>query len=157
MSPLRIKAVFGRKDSSLLTFKNCQGTKRNLAGSTRRPQDWESPHLLPDPLFSTNAVPFITTKIFFRPPSRFTMVFGFRVSYYGAQSAGANRAPLCPCARCFSGGEHEVLRAGCRKPAKEVTRLVGSRIHKARIGFRLGRRPSVDSLASDIRPLRKAD
>lgn len=101
-----------------------------------------------------------------------TMVLGIRVSYHDAQKASASMAPVCPCATCFSGGEHAMLKAACETPAREaripshkshtstttsLARLMGSHIHKTRIGFRLGRRPSVDTLASDMRPLRNTD
>lgn len=83
------------------------------------------------------------------------MVFGIRAWYYN--DARADGRPLCPCASCFGGG------CQAEAPAKEVTRaLVGRRAHKtskARIGFgfTLRRRPSLDSLASDTRPLREEE
>lgn len=83
------------------------------------------------------------------------MVFGIRAWYY--DDARADGRPLCPCASCFGGG------CQAEAPAKEVTRallVVGRRVHKkARtgFGFTLRRRPSLDSLASDTRPLREED
>lgn len=108
------------------------------------------------------------------------MVLGFRVSYHNSQIAsaqGSRTQPICPCAACFNGtGEHETLRAACDAPAREIRTssghhaslnpfsgltsssdsASGSGRTKSRLGFGLMRRRSVDTMASDMRPLRQS-
>lgn len=98
------------------------------------------------------------------------MVFGIRVSYHDAQKASASRPPVCPCARCFNASDDMSPRLTYRSPAREVrippcghhattspfSGLMGASSRKMKIGFGLGRRRSVDTVASDMRPLQKA-
>lgn len=104
------------------------------------------------------------------------MVFGLRASYHSSQLASARPAsrepPICPCAQCFNssaagGGGQDLLRAACASPARELRVPCGHGHHasnpfaglydRTRLGLigGLKRRRSTDTMASDMRPLRK--
>lgn len=91
-----------------------------------------------------------------------TMGFGIRASYHSAQQANPRQPPVCPCARCFNGdGEEHALRAACRSPAAAMEwRLVNpfsglrlGRVNGLGLGLGRGRKRSMDTMASDLRPL----
>lgn len=103
------------------------------------------------------------------------MVFGIRASYHSSQLASASTrpTPICPCASCFNsssagGGQQQHpsdLEAARASPAAEARIPYGHHAPKpfsglydrTRLGLIAGlkRRRSVDTMASDMRPLRK--
>ncbi|KAF3766293.1 hypothetical protein M406DRAFT_356273 [Cryphonectria parasitica EP155] len=101
------------------------------------------------------------------------MAFGIRASNHPSQYATTERPPVCPCARCFHGdSEERALREACRAPAKELSDIiivpVGHRLRlsnpfaglaagSGRFGHALGKRRSIDTVASDMRPLTKIE
>lgn len=91
------------------------------------------------------------------------MVFGFHVSYHNSQVASTSnipRDPICPCSRCFDRIGHQETRRACKSPAKELKWPRGRQVSssegrsRGRLGFGLSRWRSVDTVRSDVRPLR---
>ncbi|KAJ9130165.1 hypothetical protein NKR23_g12323 [Pleurostoma richardsiae] len=87
------------------------------------------------------------------------MVLGFRVTYYGAGTAGTDSAPMCPCVACWNappGVNPHARKPATPKPASVASSSSSSSTPKAKKSYHLGRllkRPSCDSIRSDMVPL----
>lgn len=110
------------------------------------------------------------------------MVLGFRVSYYDGAggSTGSSRAPMCPCSACWEGLPHgtkamnswrkdkkqQQQQKANDSPSSSTSSLASMLSEKASssrdpkkkrtLASRLTRRPSTESFASDLVPLRGA-